>query len=251
MSEERHEDYELNKNQSDLLADGDDRDARPVSRLDYKVLLTVSVGIASVYMLMLFVNVAIFHVATDQKSAYYLSIIASNILFALVVLAVKAGRKISWAELGYTGDKFFIGIKDVIKVWLITWVVHIVYMIIVIASGYNPPANELMEILQKPTVVYLIVNIVIIAVAAPFIEEALFRGLLFGSMRPYLGTWTAIIVSAAVFSALHFELYGFVPRFALGVGLGYLYVKYKTIYPAVILHGLNNLLAVLLITFFS
>ena len=83
-------------------------------------------------------------------------------------------------------------------------------------------------------------------VLAPLIEETLFRGLIFGSLRKYCGKWTAAVISAAIFSGLHFQLYGFIPRFILGIALVYLFDKYKSLYPSMRLHSLNNIIATLL-----
>ncbi len=218
------------------------------SRLDGNVLFNVIIGIIAVFLSMMIVNGFIFNHTTDQKTAYYLSILASNTLFTILIVTIKFSKSLTLTELGWTKADIRSSITDVFKIWGLTWLIHIAYMFILFSLGITPPENELLRLLQKPTFLILVANIFLIAVAAPIIEETLFRGLLFGSLRTYFGCWTAIILSAAIFSALHFELIGFVPRFALGVGLGYLYVKHKSIYPSMGLHALNNLLAVIMIS---
>lgn len=223
----------------------------PKPKLDKKVLLSVCLGIIAVFGLMIVINGLIFENTTEEKAAFYLSILASNSLFILLILIIKGWKRITWDELGWKKVRLKTGFLDVIKIWGLTWLIHIVYMFIIFYHGIVPPQNELVELLQKPSFLILAANIFLIAVAAPFIEETLFRGLLFGSLRPYFGCWTAIMISAAIFSALHFEVVGFFPRFVLGIGLGYLYVKHDSIFPSVGLHALNNLLAVIMISAFS
>lgn len=220
-------------------------------KLDKEALLYVCLGIAAVFCLMFIINGFIFKLVSDQKTAYYFSILASNILFMTLILVIKAVKGITWAELGWKKVKLGQSIKDILKVWGLTWLIHIAYMIILVSLGITPEENELAKLLQKPTLLMLLINILIIAVAAPMIEETLFRGILFGSLRTYCGYWTAIVISAAIFSALHFELIGFVPRFVLGIGLGYLYIKHQSIFPSMGLHALNNLLAVIIISVLS
>ena len=216
--------------------------------LNAKVLVYVFVGIMAVFALTIVINGFIFRYTTEIKTGYYLSILVSNILFLMVILITKVIKKLSWSSLGWNKTNFLKSFKAVFKAWAIIWIAHITYMLIIYAMGVIPPENALLDLLEKPTLIWLLANIFLIAVAAPIIEETLFRGLLFAGLRNYFGVWTAIIISAAIFSALHFEIIGFIPRFALGIGLGYLYVKMGSIYPSIGLHSLNNLIAVLIVS---
>ncbi|MDY0160908.1 MAG: CPBP family intramembrane glutamic endopeptidase, partial [Bacteroidales bacterium] len=54
----------------------------------------------------------------------------------------------------------------------------------------------------------------------------------------------AVIVAAILFSAIHFQFYGFVPRVLLGAFFGYLVILTNSIWPAVWAHFLNNSIAV-------
>lgn len=217
-------------------------------RFDIKILLSVFIGIAAVFCLMIMINGLIFHNISDKKEAYYASILVSNILFIILILIVKVSNRLTLADLGWRKIKFFPAFKNVLKIWVITWFINIIYMFILYYLGINPPVSELTDLIRMPTLAIFFVNVLIIAIIAPFIEETLFRGLLFGGLRTYFGNWSAIIISAVIFSSLHFEWAGFIPRFVLGLGLGYLYVKHNSIFPSIGLHGLNNLLAVLFIS---
>jgi len=218
-------------------------------KLDVKTLVSVLIGVALVFAIMPFINSIIFHNTPDQKTAYYLSILTSNSLFFLVALIIKFFRGLTWLDLGWRSSKQRGILGKIIKIWLITMFINVIYVASLLARGIIPPENALLRLLAKPTLEMFLLNILLIAVIAPIIEETLFRGILLGSLKKYCGTWTAVIVSAAIFSALHMELFGFVPRLALGIGLGYLYEKYNSLIPAIGLHGFNNLLAVLAISF--
>lgn len=233
------------------LADSECQASQPKPKLDKTVLIMIIVGIALIYLLMVVINSSLYMLYGQTKTSYYHSIIASNALFVLLILVIKFWKKITWAELGWKNVKFLRSLKDVLIVWGVTWLAHIIYMLIIVSQGIMPEDNALSELLEKPTLLLFIANIVLIAIVAPFIEETLFRGLLFSSLRTYFGCWTAIVLSAIVFSALHLELIGFVPRLVLGIGLGYLYVKSGSLFPSIGLHGLNNFVAVLLVSAFS
>lgn len=87
----------------------------------------------------------------------------------------------------------------------------------------------------------LILNILIIGVAAGFSEELFFRGALqrllsTGGVNAYASIW----IAAAVFSAVHMQFFGFVPRLLLGAYFGYLLLWSRSIWLPAAAHALNN-----------
>ncbi|MHC5037729.1 MAG: CPBP family glutamic-type intramembrane protease [Planctomycetota bacterium] len=86
-----------------------------------------------------------------------------------------------------------------------------------------------------------------IAVVPAFCEELLFRGLLLESLRPRLGAPLAVGVSSILFALVHPHPLLILPIFLLGLLLGALTVAARTLWPAMAVHFLNNLLV---ITFF-
>ncbi len=97
-----------------------------------------------------------------------------------------------------------------------------------------------------------IVNLMMIAVIPAFGEEFLFRGVI----QRILTEWfknhhVAILVSAILFSIMHFQFLGFLPRMALGVLFGYLFAWTRSIWIPVIAHFINNSMAVVFIYFYS
>jgi membrane protease YdiL (CAAX protease family) len=77
-------------------------------------------------------------------------------------------------------------------------------------------------------------------------EELLFRA----TLQPLISKWTgkphlAIWVTAFVFSFIHFQFFGFLPRFLIGAFLGYLFYWSGSIWYSVAAHFANNGLAVL------
>lgn len=107
-------------------------------------------------------------------------------------------------------------------------------------------AAELTEAFLKVDSVFgLFFNLFMIAVLPAIGEELLFRGVIqriFTKMtRSYhWGIW----ISAILFSALHMQFYGFIPRMLLGALFGYLLVWSGSIWLPIIAHFLNNGLAV-------
>lgn len=90
-----------------------------------------------------------------------------------------------------------------------------------------------------------IVNLIMIAVLPAIGEELMFRGGVQRSLNRAFGNpHIAIWLSAIIFSAIHVQFYGFVPRMLLGAGFGYLYYYSGSIWYAVLAHFINNAYAV-------
>lgn len=96
----------------------------------------------------------------------------------------------------------------------------------------------------------LILNIFMIAVLPAIGEELIFRGVL----QKLFIEWTknihvSVIFAAFIFSAIHFQFYGFLPRFLMGLLFGYLFVWTGNIWAPITAHFVNNCFAVF-ISFF-
>lgn len=91
---------------------------------------------------------------------------------------------------------------------------------------------------------YLLVNLVVLAAIPAIGEELIFRGLVLRILESWTGkTHRAVWVSAILFSAMHMQFYGFVPRMVLGALLGYLFVWTRSIWVPIIAHFTNNAIA--------
>lgn len=107
-------------------------------------------------------------------------------------------------------------------------------------------AEEQTEGLLSSTSIFdTLMNILIIAVLTGIGEEFFFRGglqrmLIYCNINHHVAIWT----SAVVFSAIHFQFFGFVPRVLLGAWFGYLYLWSGSIWLNAFAHALNNSLVI-------
>lgn len=81
-------------------------------------------------------------------------------------------------------------------------------------------------------------------------EEMLFRGALQGTLTESRNVHFSIWLAAFVFSVLHFQFFGFVPRLLLGAIFGYLLVWTGSLWVPIIAHALNNSVVVVSSYFF-
>ena len=101
------------------------------------------------------------------------------------------------------------------------------------------------SILSSSSVYSLILSILIVGVLAGLSEELFFRGALqklltLTRMNPHVAIWLA----AFIFSAVHFQFFGFVPRMILGAYFGYLVWWTRCLWIPIIVHAVNNSIVV-------
>lgn len=75
---------------------------------------------------------------------------------------------------------------------------------------------------------------------APITEEVIFRKIIFGSIYKKTNFWVAVIVSALVFGAFHFDFTHMLVYFSMGVVFAFLYVKTRSIITPIVAHMAMN-----------
>ncbi len=80
------------------------------------------------------------------------------------------------------------------------------------------------------------------AFIAPLVEEVIFRGFIFAGLKERFGWVRSALISAILFSLIHFQPTAIFPIFILGLIFAYLYHLSGSIWPAVIMHMSTNAL---------
>lgn len=99
---------------------------------------------------------------------------------------------------------------------------------------------------DKNSAASLIISVIIIGVLAGVSEELFFRGtlqrlLITRPMNPHIAIW----LTAVIFSLVHFQFFGFVPRVLLGAFFGYLAWWSGSVWLPAIIHAVNNSVVVI------
>jgi membrane protease YdiL (CAAX protease family) len=126
------------------------------------------------------------------------------------------------------------------------WLVSVGYRAGAPLLGLQPPVTEGpgLAALFGSGALGVVLTLLVVAVLGPVLEEALLRGAVLGALRRRFGVWPAIVVSAASFSLLHASIWSLLPLSVLGVALGWLAVRSRSLWPAVAAHVLYNLVFV-------
>ncbi|MEM8888446.1 MAG: CPBP family intramembrane glutamic endopeptidase [Bacteroidota bacterium] len=104
----------------------------------------------------------------------------------------------------------------------------------------------LMKLFSDPSIGTLLLNILVFAVVPAFFEEFLFRGIIQQQIARNLSPHWAILISAAIFSFIHFQFYGFFGRMILGMVLGYFLYYSGSLWPSILAHFAYNAFSIFL-----
>jgi membrane protease YdiL (CAAX protease family) len=168
--------------------------------------------------------------------------LATALGFLLVPMAVAArhGAASTGEILGRLGVRSF---RPSALKWMAAAVgAYLAFAIAYSTLIYEPHQKDIAEAFG-PTAV----QILLIVIAAPVSEEICFRGMLFGGLRERLPRVAAALISGLVFGGLH-ALTGVSavpPLIFFGFVLSLLYEKTGSIVPGILLHMLNNSVALL------
>lgn len=168
-------------------------------------------------------------VSTYLKFSVKLNWLQCSIMLVLMVCAMPA---INWMGEMNSTLKLPASLQGV-EVWM---------------KSMEAEAEELTKLfLVMPNLGVLVFNLVLVAIIPAIGEELVFRGVL----QKLFGEWTknkvmGIWISAILFSAMHLQFYGFIPRMLLGALLGYSLLWTGSIWIPILGHFVNNAFAVLL-----
>lgn len=112
-----------------------------------------------------------------------------------------------------------------------------------VAQSTNDPLDDIGGLSPVLTAAVVLV----IAVLTPLWEEVLFRGAILDGLSRRFRPVPAVILSAALFAAVHLVLVGFAYLFMLGAALAWLRRFHRNIWAPVLLHAANNALVTLVV----
>ncbi len=183
-------------------------------------------------------------------------IINSSVLDTLAVVFIVYFTVIQYKEpltaLGISFKNFlknvFYGIIGYIALAPILILILIIMAIIINITKYVPERQPVVELfLKEKDVTFLAYSSLFAAIAGPMIEELFFRAFMYSALKKYIGIFWSMILTAAIFAALHAHIIGFVPIMALGILLAYLYEKTGTLISSITAHMVHNLSMVFLV----
>lgn len=193
-------------------------------------------------------HLAVPDILLDWSISRYIVVSQSIALIAgyFIIRRELKKRGLAWSDLGLQSFKKLRAIKYIIAFPLILLVILFVIAAITAAFGYIPPepagppqAKEAYDRIGG-----LWPSILLSVVLAPFIEELLFRGILFKALSARWNLLLAIAVSSFIFAVIHLNPPQIIGAAIIGPYLCFMYHRLGSIYPGMVLHALWNSLVI-------
>ena len=148
-------------------------------------------------------------------------------------IALPAWRKPTWSDLAWA-----------VGVVVASYAVIAVYTVIVEAIGNDDliPRSTIEDDDFRRTIAITAVTAVLVILIAPFAEEVFFRRFLVGGLRRAWGAAPALLISAAIFSALHADLGSMIPFALVGLIFGFAYIRSESLTAPTIAHLAFNII---------
>jgi len=168
------------------------------------------------------------------------------LLCPLGVLSLKKFKKINLKELGFGSMKFFKYLSYALAAYLIYIGLALFISVIIVYGGLKIPGYQIPEQILPMfggTTLALTVAGIIIVILAPIVEEVFFRGFLLQSFASKIGWKYSAILTSAIFAVVHFRFESVIPIYILGIVMSVLFIRTRSIWPGIIFHIINNLIA--------
>lgn len=179
--------------------------------------------------------------STTQLFIY--SLLKLTVFVGLLYLA-RLTLRFSWGSIGFRRPSW----RAVFAV-LPVFAVYVVLsgLLVIVATrlipGFDTKQTQDLAFNYTQQGYELFATLLMLVFVTPFIEEVLFRGVLFYGFRRKLPFWVSSIVVSLVFAAAHGQWNVAVDTFALSLMLCWLTERSKSILPAILLHAVKNAVA--------
>lgn len=201
------------------------------------ILLIVLVGFGGLLCVLYFAK------ASKEAVLTSLAVAVPAISLAILVFIHKylQHKKLSWADIGF--------VRPTYRMLHLLWQIPVMLAAIILVQGVVvritgvdlANRSDSIDILMQNAPIYASIAMTIgVAVLAPFWEEIVFRGMVYGGIRRKHGVTLSVIIAALIFAAVH-AVPILIPYFlTMGVIFSYLYEFHKTLWAPLVAHILIN-----------
>lgn len=221
----------------------------------FVVQLVVSIiyGIISMFNIMGKYGVEYFESNTEEVLISFMDImnkntnailLISSIIYVLIIaLIYRIGKKSIVSDLGLKNinmKSFIIAVPLGLAVWLInTGILSLVQQAGLVQKYFQAYEEITSTIVQGS----IFMTILVVGILVPFAEEFLFRGVIQKTFSKNMSIKVAVIIQGVLFGIYHGNLIQGLYATFLGILFGCITYKSKSIYPAVMMHMVNNSIA--------
>jgi membrane protease YdiL (CAAX protease family) len=175
------------------------------------------------------------------KNLWLISVISEASLALMTIGFAQAILRASPAYLG-------LGMRRRPQFWVLAGMgagagLFVVSLIIegVITAIFGPhPQPQALVVANHHGAIDFALDFMSVAIAAPIAEEIFFRGFVFAGLVQRMSPLLAMVISGAFFGVAHFEKWSFLPIFAIGFGLAWVYYNTRSLWVNIVSHATIN-----------
>ena len=183
--------------------------------------------------------------AEMSKSLYVLIIFLLQwvLIFAPLLFWTHRKHHLKFENFGFEKIGILKTLWLIVSAYFLYLGINFIISVIIIYGNFKIPGYQIQESIFElfgNDTFSIILSGIMVVLIAPFVEEIFFRGFLLRTMCNKAGNIFGSIITAGVFTLLHFPWQSFIPIFILGLILNSVVIKSKSIWPAIGFHMLNN-----------
>ena len=167
-----------------------------------------------------------------------------NLISLLIVNSIRKNKT------GISSFYFDINHKIIIP-FIILGTLALQYGIVYPISALIPMSEFFRKVFMALGAHKSIYTFMLIVVAAPILEELIFRGIILDGLLKKYTPHKSILVSSLLFGLAHLNPWQFVTGFLLGIFSGWIYFNTKSVFPSIIIHATANLNAFIMMHFIN
>ena len=173
-------------------------------------------------------------------------------LIALIILSLLLKKNnLTWQVVGLRGRLTKQAVMYAVLGWIVAFFLFYVIEKIAGSVGLRMFWNE-GDFLNRGSMLHVVLISIGTIIIAPVVEEIIYRGYILSALMAKFRTSTAVILSALIFGSIHV---GIGPGLAIYIFLGafipaWLFLRFDSIYPCILMHFINNIVVYLVIPFF-
>ena len=234
-----------------------DKDPNGLESVDWSIGKAAGVGLAAFLLPQVFIGTVLVFVAQSQDKKLSEIVTDENVLlsFAITTFISLSGagivwfalnRKNVWRRLGFVKTRW-----DDIGLAFPGYLVYFVLAFVAnlsLSIAFPEVADQEQQTGFMDAAGYeLVLAFITLVLMAPLYEEMLFRGFVFRGLAKALSFWPAAITVSALFGLAHGQINVAVDTFLIGMVASWLVWHTKSIWPAILLHVIKNLVAYIFI----
>ncbi len=208
--------------------------------------ITQSLGIAGIVILAMLVSFPVSYFLKDLLRKEVLFLVEYVVIMGTAFGIVWFLRKKFTGQTSFklkTGSPRLIALSLLVAIaTLVGVVIHLSYL----TTQIIPMPDFFKEVLERLGDIRHWANVLAIVIAAPVLEELIFRGIMLDGLLKKYSPATAIFVSSFFFALIHLNPWQFVTAMIIGILIGWVYYHTRSLSLAILIHLANNLFVTLL-----